>query len=433
MSPRAVAHVVFRHKRKMLVVMAVSLALGGGWAKTHPPQWRAEAGLLVEGHQADAAAALAALLRSRDLHREVVAGFGARLLPNVAEADRVEAFAHHLAVTQDGQAGLVRLRLDGAEADAAAAALAALVETARTRNAGLFAGGDDPGRAAAASAAAAARDKLTAWHHANGLFDLAAERSNLVTRRSQIESEATAAEAEAAAQADKLVAIQGQLAKTPAVIELTSDSDRSRVLEEAKSKLFELSTKEQDLLGKYLPSSPFVQAVQTEKRQVEQLVHQYDTPVAGRVERGSNPVHQALEQESDRAEAALATAKARGKALERQKTEIDRRLDGLAGSEQQMRQLEQAVADAESRLTAGRPTGPAAAVTGIGVLERAAAGTHPIGAGPRGILAAAFAVGLILALLVAALAERWSRRLSTPAEVERQLGLAVLTTIPREG
>jgi capsular polysaccharide biosynthesis protein len=47
-------------------------------------------------------------------------------------------------------------------------------------------------------------------------------------------------------------------------------------------------------------------------------------------------------------------------------------------------------------------------------------------------MAVAGGIGVVLALLLAALAERFSTRIVTPADVERRLGLPVLTTIPRE-
>jgi len=417
MSARTVAHALFRHRRKTLAAIAVALACGGGWSLAHPPEWRAEATLLVDGGQADAARA-AALLQSRDLQRPVVERYGGRLLPAAAPEARLDAFGRKLTVASDSGAGLVRLRLDAAEPAAAAEALAALIDAARGAQAPA---GESPDQARAS----AARQQIAAWRRHTGLFDLAAERNALIGRRAQAESDATAAEAEAAALTDKLALYKDQLAKTPVTIELTNRSERSQVLEEARSKLFELDTKAQELLGKYQPSSPLVQAVETEKRAVEETMRRYDAPSEAQVENGANPVRQTLEQEALRASAALTAAKARARTLAAQKADVDRRLAALADGERELATLERNAAEAESRLTAAR-------IAGIRVVETAQARNGSVGLAAWQVLAATLAAGIAAALLVVAVAQRWSATLAAAADVERRLGLPVLTTIPRE-
>ncbi|MCR6632697.1 MAG: hypothetical protein NVV74_23125 [Magnetospirillum sp.] len=131
-----------------------------------------------------------------------------------------------------------------------------------------------------------------------------------------------------------------------------------------------------------------------------------------------------------RTEAALSAAKARAKSAQRQLAELDRRLDVLTGSERNLAELERAVAAAEARLGPNRV--PAAAIDGIGIVQSATAGSRPVGPTPAQIVGGAGALGAVLALLLALAAQRWSSRLSSPADVERRLGLPVLTSIPRE-
>jgi uncharacterized protein involved in exopolysaccharide biosynthesis len=398
MTGRAVAHVVFRHLRLVLAVLALALALGGGWIAAHPRPYRAEAVLMVDGRQAGAAPALAALLASRDRHRPVVERFGARLLPGVPEGERVEAFGRALRVAPSA-AGTVRLTLDGADGAVAAQALAMLIERARA------APGDD-----------AAATRLAAYRRKSGRADPAAEREDLAHLRARLDAESTAAEAEAAIQADRAAVLEAQLAKVPATIQIASDAERSRVLEEARSKRFELETRERELLAKYQPSSPLVQAVEDEKRQVDLSLRQYESPQTARVQNGVNPVHQGVERDLLAAQAAQAAARSKAKALARQKAEVDHRLDTALDAEQE---LERA--------------GAAPALPAMGVVDSAQAVARPVGPPPLAVLGAALGLGLAAALAAAGLAQRFSSRLATPAETERRLGLAVLTSIPREG
>ncbi|MGE5504532.1 MAG: hypothetical protein ACM31L_08930 [Actinomycetota bacterium] len=376
MSARGLAHAVFRHGRLFVAVLVLALA-GGGALALRPPAWRAEAGVTVDGN----AEALAAVLASRDLHRAVLERVA--LYPGLSEDEAVAAFGRDLELRPRADAGVVWLALSGPDPRTTAAALAALIDQAR-----------------AGSDAAPRRQRL----------DPAGERQVLAARRAEAEGQAASAEARAAELADRLTALKARLAATPPTLQLSSESDRSHVIDQAKAKLFELSTREQELLGKYQDGSITVRNLRAEKAKVEELLKGLEAPVEGRVTNGPNPLYQDIEKDVVRAEADLTAARARGKALARQIADIDHRLDALA---------------AEAAST--RPQVPA-----LGMLEHAQVAARPLGPRPAALMAAAGAIGLVLALLAALAAERLSGRFATPADVERRLGLKVLSSLPRE-
>jgi hypothetical protein len=370
MSARAVAHVLFRHHRPLLAVFLLCLALGGG-AALRPPSWSAEA-----------------VVRAEAVHAEGVA---------VGEL-------------ADGRLRLSVVRPDG---PAALAALVAVLEALQAPAA------DDPATAALARQVDEARRKVEDWRRRNGTPDVAAT----LRRRAEMEGEATAAEAEAASLADKLAILKARLATTPATIQLSSDRERSRVIDEAKAKLFEMQTREQELLGKYQSTSPLVQNLQAERRRVEELLKGLDTPVEARVRNGANEVYQELEKDVFRTEAALTAARGRSKALARQMAELDRRHESAGGGER----LDHAAVELEARLIARRAARQPATVT---VVEPPRL-VPPL---PRwAALAAGLAAGLMLGPAAAFAADRLSSRFATPADVERRLGLPVLTVLSREG
>ncbi|HTH15102.1 MAG TPA: hypothetical protein VL974_00505, partial [Magnetospirillum sp.] len=423
----ALAQVLFRHQRKMLVVFALSLAVGGGILWLVPPAWRAEATLLVEAGRPDGARALAAMLESRDLHAQVLAAYGDTLYPRVPAQARADAFAHDLKVIPTDGAGLVRLSLDGPDGAVAAKALSVLLDRLAEKNRTVFAVQPD---SQATRQAAEAREALAAFRKRSGLGEGSLDRSTLTRRRTELDAEVNAAEAEAGALSDRLAALKARLAAVPATIEISAESERSKVAEEARSKLFELQAKEAELLAKYQEGSVFVQNLRAEKRKVEEMLGKLDTATQNKVVNGANPVHQELEKEAFRAEAALSAAQARAKAATKQMAELNRKLDTLSGSERQLADLERAVAVAEARLGPAKAIG--AAIDGIGVVQQATPGSRPVGPTPPMLMGMAAAIGALLALLVAGLTHALSSRLSSPADVERRLGLPVLTTIPRE-
>jgi uncharacterized protein involved in exopolysaccharide biosynthesis len=427
MSARDVADFLFRHQRKMLAVLLLSLAAGAAIAVWRPMPWRAEAALLVEGGRPDGARALAALLESRDLHATVLSRWGERLYPSVPPERRADAFARDLTVEPSDGAGLVRLSLDAADGATAAQALTDLLERLAEKNRTVFAVTPD---AQASRQAAEAREALAAFRKRAGLGEGGGDRAALLKRRGELEGEVAAAEAEAGALSDRLGVLKARLEATPATIEISAESERSKVAEEARGKLFELQTKEAELLGKYQDGSVFIQNLRNEKRRVEELLGKLDTATQNRVVSGTNPVHQELEKEMVRAEAAASAAKARAKSAQHQLSDLDRRLELLSGSERTLAELERAVALAEARL--GPSRAPAAAIDGIGIVQSATAGSRPLGPSPAQTIALAAAAGCAQALLLALAAQFLSSRLSSPADVERRLGLPVLTTIPRE-
>jgi hypothetical protein len=233
----------------------------------------------------------------------------------------------------------------------------------------------------------------------------------LLDRRARLEGDVGAAEAEAASLSGKMEVLRQRLAATPATIEISADAERSKVVEEARAKLFDLQTKEQELLGRYVETSPLVENVRAERRRVETLLQGIDVPVAARSRTGINEVHQELEKDAMRTEAALNSAKARGQALSRQLADLERRLQGSGQAEVSLLAYEREAAEADARLAANRP--PASARLS-----------------PALWMGGALVAGLALALLAALTGERFSSRFATPADVERRLGLPVLCSLP---
>lgn len=375
MTARTVAHILFRHARIVAACLALALAAGTAAALLHEPRFRAEAVLAAGGGDTDA---LVALLQSRDLHESVLADLGGSLYPALPEDERTARFAADLTAQAAGASPVVRLAFEGSNPAMATGALAALVE-AVTEMGGA------------------------------GVADPAAERAALRERRAGLRAQSVAAEAEAQASEATLAVLKARLAETPRTIEIASESERSAVVEEARAKLFELETREQELLGQYQEDSVFVRRVRAEMDNARRLLDRLLATSDTKVTRGANQVHQHLEGEVVRTEARWTAARTRADALARQIGEIDLSLAALDG------------------LPSGR-----ASMDGVGVLQSAAARARAVGPGPAAIMGIAALAGLVLAIVAAGLAQRLSNRFATPADIERRLGLKVLTSIPRE-
>ncbi len=413
---------LLQHKRKVLLTLVTSLVVGALFA-ARPQVWRAETAVLVDPPRPAAAEALSAILRSQDLHRQVLDRVGPRLFPSLAQDMRPLMFPQHLEVTASPDGSLLKVGLTGNDGAAVAEALAALLEGARSRNRVIFAatGGSDR--------LAAAREALASFRQRHGLHDLRIEKEALVRRQGEAEAAVLSSETEAAALSGTLGSLKTRLAATPATISLANESERSKVAEDARSKLFELQAKEAELLGKYQPDSLFVRNVREEKRKIETLLSKLDVVTPSRSTSGANPLHQDLEKALFQTEAALSSVQARVRASRDQAKALAQRLDLLAGHEKTLRELEEAVSHAEGEVS---PSSVSTGLASFGVVDGLSAGSRPVGFSRLEIMGLSVGFGSLLSVLVAVLAGALSRRFSTPAEVERSLGLPVLATFPRE-
>lgn len=448
---RGLAHALFRHKRKIGAILAVSLGAAAAVSALMPSIYRAEATVLVKlGRDDDASTRVdeavgsqIEILRNGDLHQRVIAAFGAgALYPRLSASDAAAAFGRDLRVVNQPGSTVIELAYDNRDPAAAAAALNRLLDEYRDKHRALY-GGTKTGFLEAQAEELrgqlkTAQDRLAAFRQSNKVYAVEEQRQLLLRQRSDLDSQRQAAQNQIAELQQKLRVLQAQIRETPPTISLSTETERNRLLDEARGKLMSLQMREQELLGKYKDTSQFVTAVRDEIRRVKTMIGDLDGKVTAAEKSGPNELWTALQRDFYAAQAELTAVQGRDKGLANQLRDLDARLAGLTGQEGSSRDLEREVAALEANYQTYLQKIEETRIAddarnrkggGIGVIQQAAEPSRPDRPRPLLYLALALAGGLAAGVATALLAERFSQRFSTPVAVERRLGLPVLTSV----
>lgn len=404
-----------------------------------PATWRATAMLAVEVAERPAGSVVAAeiaLLRDVGLHRLTVAA-----LRRGPELEATEALGAALAVDAL-DARSIRLSLDGPDRGDAAATLNLLIELYFEQRQRLIAAADD-GRREHDRLLTLRREheeaaaKLSALRQENVNFAIDEQRPLLLRQRAQLERDLEGAMTEIAGLEGSLETLREQVRRTPRTIALATDAAPPNMAGDATSKLAELELREQELLGRYRQGSQPVQAIRDEIARIRSSLREAETGVASRQRSGPNPVHQELHKQVLSAEAALNAARRRQAALEYQLSGVNRRIADLAAREAAVKDIEAQIHALQQETAALSRQPNAGRGATVNLLRRATvrlvrpavASAAPVWPRPARDLPVAVLLGIVMGVVAAALADRFSGRLETAEAVERRLGLPVLATL----
>lgn len=349
----------------------------------------------------------------------------------------------HLDVLALKDGTVIELSFRHADPDAAAAVLDALLAAYLQRRTQIY---QDPQSAIVATQAATADARLAgaeqaldAFRRAHAISDFATDRQLLLQRHDATAGALGAALAEQEEQSARLAALAGQQAGIPAELPLATDLDAVARSQHLHDGLDDLQARLEEARLRYQPDSRQVTdltSLLAARRQALAAAAASLSP--GAVHTGPNPLLAALELDRRRAAVALAAAIARiaelrgqDAALARQVATLDRQESELA----RLTRLRDIAVDDQRNLHHE--------LTQRHVLEQLQARNLPSAriiqppappAFPRQLTLPILAAGMLLSLVIAALATFLSEvlrtRIDSPEQLERQLRLPVLATVP---
>lgn len=451
---RGLAHVLFRHKRKIGAILAVSLGAAAAFSLLMPRHYRAEATILVKLGREDnastrideAVGSQIEILKNGDLHQRVAAAVGTQTLyPALPPAEAANAFGRDLHVAASPGSTVIELAYDNPDPAVAAMGLNRLLDEFRDKHRQLYgtskSGFLESQAESVRDQLKAAQARLAAFRQSNKVYALEEQRQLLLRQRADIDSQSRAAQSQIGELQERLRTLQAQIRETPPTIALSTETDRNKLLDEARAKLMELQLREQELLGKYKDTSQYVIGVRDEIRRAKAIIKDLDGKVTGVEKSGPNEVWTALQKDFYATQAQMTALQGRQSGLAGQIRELDAKLEGLNRQEGSSRDLEREVAGLEAsyqtylqKIEEARIADDAARNkgAGIGVIQQAAEPDRPNRPHPLLVLLVALAGGLAAGIGTAAACEYFSQRFATPAAVERRLGLPVLTSIASE-
>lgn len=394
----------------------------------------------------------AKILSSRDVLESVVAQLGvATIYPQITENRTATAAEQAEAVKALGRAvkadllkgsNLLQVSFRHPDAETSARVLDQVIDSYLVKRRDVFTSSSG-GQAEAELAARriqlnTAEARLTSFKQERGIRSFSEEQTLLLAQRSEIERRQTEINL-ALAQADgRRSALAAQLGELPSEVKLQRETARGEAAEAARKLLLELQLKEREASSKFFDGEAQVQDVRADIERVKAHLRMLEESPPESVRTGRSPVRDGAESDLVRSAADLNQSRSGLAALAAQRAAVDKRLAELADSESELRALERdrRLAEVQYEAAAKRLRDERVLTdldlqrkSNVSVVQRPA-----VPAQAESKRALVLVLGTILSLglgvLVAFLGALWRDTFLTPADVQRELGLPLLGSIP---
>jgi uncharacterized protein involved in exopolysaccharide biosynthesis len=465
--------IIFKHKTKISAIFFVITAIVTAITFLQKPIFEATSSILVKmqmnedtsrpGIEADNNAnrpnisqdevvnTEVQILTDRELLEKVVRGIGlARMYPSIETAsdnpgERMElavlSFKKKLKVEGVRKSNVIKLSFQHNDPEVAARALNLLVEAFRDKHLALH---SDPQSSFINTQLAEFDSKLKTseknlqeYQERYKVFSLDDQRSLLLKQKTDFDTAYKVAASNISELRKRIGSLRAQLHSISTDNRRYTQTERDRIITDAKSRLLELQLKEQELRRKYTDRNKFVVDARRDVDMVSNFLKEQEESIGGRVKTG-NPVYQSVEIDLMRAEAELSSQVARADALKGQLRQIERSVSDLDSSESRIQNLKREVAINEKNYKTYADRHENAAISdamnrqklsNIGVIEAAEIPVKPIKPKKKMNVLLGLLFGMISGVAYAFLLENMAQTFSNPESVEKYLGLPVLLTV----
>ena len=284
-------------------------------------------------------------------------------------------------------------------------------------------------------------DALQDFKQVNKVYSLDEQRGLLLKQRMELDSAHKTSRSHIDGLRKRLSSLNVQMLHISDAKGRYTQTERDKIIVEAKAQLLNLQLKERGLLGKYAESSRLVTNVRKEIAMVTEFLRQQEEDISGKV-KTSNVVYQEAEKEALLAEADLSSEMAREKTLGQQLSQLDGEIKALDLNDKKFQVLKREVFTNDRNYRTYLDRFEEARISddmnrqklaNLSVIQAATAPAKPIK--PKKLVNVMLGVilGAVSGLGCAFLSEYASQGLSTPENAEKRLGLPVLATIALRG
>jgi uncharacterized protein involved in exopolysaccharide biosynthesis len=280
-------------------------------------------------------------------------------------------------------------------------------------------------------------NSLQTFKQKAGVYSLEEQRRLLLEQRAALDTGLMSTQSSIQELQKKVTSLKGHMKAISENKANYTNSEREKIIVDAKSKLLALQLNEQDLLKKYTENNRLVVDARKQIEMVKDYMKEQEEDIKGMVKTG-NPVYQNTEIELIRAGTEFNAQKAKAASLSQQLSQIDQEIRSLDYSEKDMQKLKREQAINEKNYQTYMDKSEEARISddmnrlkmaNISVIQEAAVPTEPVKPKKMMNIALGILVGAISGLGLAFLSESASQTFSTPEQVENRLGLTVLTAI----
>jgi uncharacterized protein involved in exopolysaccharide biosynthesis len=282
------------------------------------------------------------------------------------------------------------------------------------------------------------QNHLEAFKQKYRVFSLEEQRTLLLKQRTDLDTALKIAQNQVKELQQKLSSLKSQMRTVSENVPLFTETERYRIIDDAKTQLLTLQLREQDLLQKYKENNPLVMNIRKEMQIVQDFIKKQEEDIKGKVRTGQNIVYQDMEREMVKAKAELSSQEAKSAALKGQITQLDSEIQTLDLRENELQNLKRELTDNEKNYKTYLEKVEEARISddlnrqkmaNISVIQVATVPPKPVKPKKALNIVLGIVLGAVSGLGFAFFSEYSAQSLSTPESAERRLGLPVLTTI----
>ena len=270
------------------------------------------------------------------------------------------------------------------------------------------------------------------------VFSLEEQRTLLLKQRTELDTSLKTAQNQVRELQKKLSTLKNQMRTVSENVPLYTETERYKIIDDAKAQLLTLQLKEQELLQKYQEDTPSVVNVRKEIKIVQDFIRKQEEDIKGKVRTGQNIVYQDIDREVNKTQADLSSQEAKSTALMEQIAQLDKEIQTLDLRENELQNLKRELASNEKNYKTYLEKVEEARISddlnrqkmaNISVIQAADVPSKPVR--PRKVLnmVMGIIIGAVSGLGFAFFSEYTTQGLSTPESAEKRLGLPVLGTV----
>ncbi len=281
-------------------------------------------------------------------------------------------------------------------------------------------------------------NRLEAFKQKNRVFSLDEQRSLLLKQRTELDTSLKSTRNRIDELGKKLSSLRGQMKGILADKKNYTQTERDKIIVEARAKLLTLQLSEQDLSSKYTDNNRLLVNVRQEIQIVRDFLKEQEEAIGGKV-KTSNPVYQEAEKGAINAEAEEASLRVKAATLQAQIGQLDNEIRTLDLQEKDLQGLKREVTTNDKNFRTYQDKKEEARISdemnrqklaNISVIQAAVVPSKPIKPKKALNILLSIILGAVSGLGFAFLSEYTSQRFTSPESVEQRLGLPVLVTIP---
>jgi polysaccharide biosynthesis protein PslE len=354
----------------------------------------------------------------------------------------IDRFGKNLVVTGIKKSSVIEVSFQHDNPQIAAKAVNLLVEYFREKHLQVF---SNPQSSFLEGQALAYREKLLesannleSFKQKNRVYSLDEQRTLLLKQRTDLHTELMTTQNSVDELQKKSSSLKAQMRNLTKDGGLYTQTERDRIIVEAKSRLLALELNEQDLLRKYNENNRMVVDARKQIQMVKNFMKEQEEDIKSKVRTG-NVVYQTAQTELVRSEADLSAQRAKLAALNGQLRQLDGEIRTLDLQEKDMQGLKREMVTNEKNFQIYGDKMEEARIAddmnrlklaNISVIQPAAVPIKPLKPKKGLNMALGIILGMFSSIGFALFSERNSQGLITPELAAKRLNLAVIASIP---